>query len=384
MKLPQHKDATLLAIDKAIEVKENAERKRAYLGMSGVGHACRRKLWYEFRWAEKSRFEASTLRLFQDGHKGEDIMAERLRMVPSVELYVVDYGTGRQFEFKDLSGHFLGHMDGSICGLVQNPTEWHVWEHKQVAETKYKKLIKLIEERGEQHAFAAWDWTYYVQGILYMHYSGMKKHYLTVSTPGGREYTSCTTEFLQPEKDEVESTIKRAKKIIEASEPPPRHSEDPNNFVCGWCDYKEICHGTKAPQANCRTCAHSTPVMSEEETKGSWVCSMHEKELSRTAQRKGCADHIFIPPVINLPMEEASEEDNYVGYKLPNGNVFYNSNHTGHRCFDSEQLSALDDLTVLQDEALMAVIKDMGGTIVPNDLTVTEKEDETNDKEVVG
>ena len=368
-KMPPPKDLTLLAIDAAIEKKENAERKRAYLGMSGAGHPCRRKLWYDYRWAEGAKFDAHTLRRFQDGHLGEDIMADRLKMLPSIELYTVDYDTGRQFEAKDISGHFLGHMDGAISGLIQwKQGDWGVWEHKQVEEKKYNKLIKLVEERGEQFALAAWDWTYYIQGVLYMHYSKMTRHYLTVSTPGGRLYTSATTEFLQPEKDEALSTIERARKIIEADEPPNRVSEKPDYFQCGWCDYKEMCHEVKAPKMSCRTCAHSTPVVSDEETEGRWTCSMHEKELSRTAQRKGCADHVFIPATINLPVSEGSDSDNFVGYELPSGRVIFNSNHDGSQCYNSEQMAALDTLLLLDDENLQEILTTFNGEIgIPAD-----------------
>ncbi len=370
MKLPRL-DPTLLAVDAAIEKKENAERKRAYLGMSGVGHPCRRKLWYEFRWVEKSNFNAATLRRFADGHLGEDIMASRLKMLPGIELHTVDYGTGYQFEYKDVSGHFLGHMDGAISGLVQDPRGWYVWEHKQVDLKKLNKLEKLVEEKGEQFALAAWDWTYYIQAVLYMKYSGMSKHYLTVSSPGGREYISCITELLEPEQNAIDDTLSRAKKIIESPVPLDRVSEDPNYYICGWCDYKDLCHTEKAPQMNCRTCAHSTPIVNEEEDKGSWSCSMHEKVLSRTAQRKGCADHVFIPDIINLPVEEGSDEDNYVGYKLPSGKVFYNSNHDGSRCFTSEELYAIDNLLMLDDEEFHNLLKGFDATIA-----VEKKEDD--------
>src|SRR5690625_5842237 len=89
-------DPTLLAVDEQMEARQQS-RFRPYLGMSAIGGPCDRRLWLEFRWADKPRFEARTLYMFDDGHRTEDLMAARLRMVPGITLHTVDPSTGRQF-----------------------------------------------------------------------------------------------------------------------------------------------------------------------------------------------------------------------------------------------------------------------------------------------
>ena len=48
-KLPEPSDPTLEAVDAAI-VKNNQQEPRTYLGASGLGDSCSRKLWYGWRW----------------------------------------------------------------------------------------------------------------------------------------------------------------------------------------------------------------------------------------------------------------------------------------------------------------------------------------------
>jgi hypothetical protein len=109
---PAMPDPTLEAIDRAMETRARREVKRTYLGMSSIGHPCRRKLWYGSAYRRAGEFDAETLYRFDDGHRGEDVMAARLRMVPGITLLTIDPDTGRQFRFEDHSGQFAGHPDG--------------------------------------------------------------------------------------------------------------------------------------------------------------------------------------------------------------------------------------------------------------------------------
>ena len=236
---PMDKDPTLEAMDRAIEARALLEPKRNYLGMSAIGHPCERKLYYDFRVTTRPAHDAATLKRFEDGHRGEDLMAARLRLVPGVTLHTIDQNTGKQFGFEDHGGKFKGHMDGAIVGLLQAPSTYCVWEHKCVNEEKQAKLKKLKASKGEKDALAAWDEIYYSQAVLYMHYSGMTRHYLTVSTPGERSTISCRTEE-NPEA--AIRLIEKARRIIEAPYPLARISNDPAWYVCKWCDHHAQCH----------------------------------------------------------------------------------------------------------------------------------------------
>lgn len=302
-------DPTLDAIDAAMESRENGKPPRSYLGMSGVGHSCERKLWMDWRWVSQAKFNAATLKRFADGHHGEDVQAERIRMVHGVTLLTIDPDTGRQWGASDLNGHFKGHMDGAVLGLLQAPKTWHVWEHKQVDEKKQTKLIKLKVEKGEKHALEAWDAIYYAQAILYMHYSGMDRHYLTCSTPGGRGTISVRTES---NTEAAMRLLAKAERIVGASNPPARISEDATWFECRFCDHRDACHGDATPDRHCRSCLHSSPVAD-----GAWTCERQRMPLDMRTQRAGCAAHLFIPGLIHGEQIDAGED--WVSYAMRDG-----------------------------------------------------------------
>ena len=315
--IPEYRDPTLLAVDRAIEKAQDTE-PRKYLGMSQIGHPCRRALWYSFRHCTPIFHKALSLKRFACGHNGEDLQSKRINMVQGVELHT-HQPNGEQFGFSDFGGHFRGHMDGAIHGLIQAPKTWHVWEHKQTDEKKQAKLQKLKNEKGEKNALAEWDEIYYGQAIVYMDYSGMERHYLTCSSPGGRHTISVRT---NADKMIAANLKEKAKTIIFAPEPLERLSERPDWFQCNWCDHKSICHHKRVPQMNCRTCAHSTPCRD-----GGWKCEAHDIMLSFDAQLAGCGDHLFIPALI--PYAEMTKADSekipkWVEYKHENGTVFWN------------------------------------------------------------
>lgn len=313
--LPQsvHRCPTLEAVDRAIEAGQKAA-PRPYLGMSAIGDPCARRLWLGFHWVAQAKHDAAALKRFADGHLGEDIQADRLRMVPGITLITLDEETGGQIAFVDLRGHFRGHCDGMILGLVQAPKKWHVWEHKQVGEKKQAKLESLILKHGEKSALQAWDETYYAQACLYMHYSGLDRHYLTCSTPGGRHTIGVRTNADQAHALRL---IARAERIIAATRPPPRVSEDPEKFPCKWCGFKDLCFGAALPARNCRTCLSATPA-----DDGEWLCERHGLVLDAKAQARGCEDQRFIPDLVLGEQDDAAEDGSWISYRMPDGSTW--------------------------------------------------------------
>ena len=314
------RDPTLEAVDAALEALGNAEPHRPYLGMSSIGRPCFRELWYGFRWCSRKTFDAATLKRFDDGHRGEDVQAERLRLVPGVTLYTTDPRTGGQFGFSDLAGHFRGHADGMVQGLLQAPKRWHIWEHKQTDEKKQAKLIKLKQDNGEKQSLAAWDEVYHAQGLLYMHYSGMERHYLTCASAGGRHTISVRTDA---DTAAAQVLIDKAARIIQAPEPPAKLSERPDWYQCRWCDHRAVCHEGKIPEATCRTCAHATPEMDGD---GRWSCAKFGCDLPLDAQRQGgqCPAHAFIPALMPWPAVDANAEAGWIEYQKPDGTKLRN------------------------------------------------------------
>lgn len=320
------------------------QHRRGYLGASSIGKNCNRELWYWFRWAlPGGGFSVETIKAFEDGHIGESVMAERLRMVPGLQLWTTDEDSG-QFGFS-LHGHFAGHIDGVVKGLLQSPKKPHIWEHKQVGEKKFNKLLELAK-KDESKALKKWDKIYYAQAQVYMHAFNIKAHYLTCSTPGGRDTISCITKY---NKKDAESLIAKALDIIESPAPPLRISSNPDYFECRWCNFLHVCHGNQLPSVNCRTCLHSNPATNTTKD-GRWICGVHGKRISFETQQKGCNHHIYITDFFEklASLIEFNEEENVAYYSVSTNNgdesLANGSNdparESRHRVYDSHELRA--------------------------------------------
>jgi hypothetical protein len=300
-----HATLTLDALDAVLERESQQSNARSYLGMSALGANCERSLWYSFRFAAKSVFKADTLRRFEDGHLGEELMAARLRKLDFIELYTLGED-GKQIEAVDCNGHLKGHYDGVIRGVLEAPKAWHIWEHKSVNDKSLEKLRSMIAEHGEKATLKKWNHVYYSQAQLYMYKEQLDRHFMTVSSPGGRDYTSLRTEL---DSAFAKALIEKAQRIIDAQEPLVRISDDASYFECGWCDYKSLCHEQKVAAKNCRTCVSATAV-----DDGAWSCSRHKREITIQDQRVGCRSHLFLPALV--PYADAVDaSDDFVIYK---------------------------------------------------------------------
>jgi len=237
-------DPTLEAADRELEARSRREPRRNYLGISAIGHACRRKLWYDVHQPITEQFSAATLKRFEDGHKSEDLMAIRLRMAAGIQLWTVDPDTGQQFECSDFGGRFKGHMDGVILGLHQSPRTPHVWEGKAVNEKKFANFKKAKAQYGEKGALEQWDYVYWCQAQAYMGYFDLTRHYITVCTPGVRDWDSARTEF---DADAFMKIKDKAQRILESPIPLAKVSTSPSWFECKYCVYHDVCHGDAAP-----------------------------------------------------------------------------------------------------------------------------------------
>ena len=309
-KLPEVFDPTLLAIAAYVEAMQE-QRSRGYLGASAIGDVCDRKLWMSFRWVKRGFIEAPGLFRINDGHRGEQVVADLLRGVPGINLST-EKEPGVQHSFEALGGHFRGNCDGLLTGLLQDPETLYVWECKIINEAKFKKLQKLVEY-NQSTALLKWDPVYYAQAQIYMHFFEAPKHYLTAGSPGVRDLTSVVTEY---NKGDAEKFIERAKRIIFSPRPFLKISNDAAWHECKYCTFSSICHEGDMPrQKSCRTCLHSSPLKT-----GGWKCEKYDKPLSIEEQAAGCGSHLFVPDLI--PGEQINSGPNWVEYKMPGGAVW--------------------------------------------------------------
>lgn len=352
-KLPDIKiDPTLLDIDKALEERKKLDEPRHYLGMSQIGEECWRKLFYSFRNANKKKWEAQGVRNIEDGFVQEDIMAIRLQMLSYIELYtntenipvnsigmnlISSQKNNNQIGFLLLLDHFRGHCDGMILGIKQAPKTWHVWENKSINESKFNKLEKLKNE-NEKEALKKWDEIYFAQAIIYMHCSNTKRHYLTAQTPGGRQYTSCRTDY---NKSIADGIITKAKTIIfDNWNIPSKLSEKREFYKCKWCEFSGICHDGDIPLVHCKTCRYSEPVKN-----GERHCHYKEQIIdNKQLDEDNCLFHIYNPALLpNVKLLE-QQEDGCV-YNTDDGFQFANIFRSGM----PEVKNKLDGIFTSQD-----------------------------------
>ena len=78
---------------------------------------------------------------------------------------------------------------------VPSPRTPHVWEGKAVNEKKFANFKKAKAQYGEKGALEQWDYVYWCQAQAYMGYFDLTRHYITVCTPGVRDWDSTRTEF---------------------------------------------------------------------------------------------------------------------------------------------------------------------------------------------
>jgi hypothetical protein len=332
-------DPTLEAVRVAVQQSIEQDRSpRTYLGASEIGHECMRRLWYGFRWATPpgAGIDAAAQWRFDDGYRCEDVLAQRLRLVPGVHLQTLDPSTGRQFGISDLGGHFRGHLDGLITGIVQAPKTMHVWEAKAVNEKKLADLDKLRADRGEKNALRAWDAVYYAQAVIYMAYFELDRHYLTACSPGARTMTSVRTDA---DLDAAAALRRKAEAIITSPEPLPKINENPAWYLCKMCPAHSICHGSKMPEVNCRTCAHATPEMDGD---GRWSCAYLKRDIASKDHGAPCLHHRYIPALVKFAKPvDASEEENWIQYEMPDGRVFRNGDPAPWT-YTSDELRVID------------------------------------------
>jgi hypothetical protein len=158
------------------------------------------------------------------------------------------------------------------------------------------------------------------------------------------------------ERDQAEGAriLARAERVIASAEPATRISADPAWWQCKSCHFHAQCHGTDAPEVNCRTCAHSTP---ELDGAARWSCALHGRDLTVDQQHAGCDGHRYIPILLERIGEKSnitpeSDGNAAVTYRMEDGRTFTNGAAPG---FSSAEIRATKNKTMLADEHVQRV-----------------------------
>lgn len=312
--------------------EDTREPARGHLGCSLIGRQCRRELWYSFHWVKAPDFCGRVLRLFQRGQNEEKVFEDELRAV-GVEVQTVDPTTGKQFKVSTHGGHFSGSMDGKALGILEAPKTWHVLEFKTHGSKSFADLLKKgVEKSKPEH---------YAQMQVYMRLGKLTRaFYLAVN----KDTDDLYSERVHLDKAFADELIAKAGEIIASPVPPERISNDPSWYKCKWCDDSDLCHGSAVfPQTNCRTCAHSTPVVTGD---ADWTCARNDNDvIPFEFQRTGCEEHVFNPALVNATLAAGNTDENWTEYQAKDGRVFRNgSDHYSSKELSTIGLDALEEV----------------------------------------
>lgn len=327
--LPQPQHTLAQAIYGLHERRGDAEQDRPYLGVSEFGEPCARRLYYRFHWMFRERFDGRMRRLFDTGHREEARLLDELR---ELGLEVWDrQEDGAQFSVQAFNGHLRGHLDAVVRGLPEAPKTPHVFDVKTVNKKKLGELQK--------NGFAKTYPKHHAQGTGYCGLMDLDRAAFAFVC---KDDETIVLERFEFDTDEFDRLMERAERVIFAAEPLPGISTDPAHWECKFCPAYELCFGTAAPHATCRSCAHATAARD-----GTWQCELHDKTLSVAEQRAGCADHRFIPALLSRFAELVDAENNNVRYRNAlTGREFVNGVRPG---YSSAEIHAAQDKRVLGD-----------------------------------
>lgn len=289
--------ATVAAIYAAYE-RARKDDHRPHLGASLVGHPCDRFLWLTFRWAFTQSFDGRMLRLFKTGDLQEPRMSADLR---AIGCEVSDGpAPGQQWRATAVDGHFGSSIDGAALGIAEAPKAWHLLEYKTHNARSFAELTrKGVQEAKPQH---------YAQMIVGMHLHGFKRaFYLAVNKDTDELYG----ERVHADPVEAMRLLARAERVIRASEPPERISQERSWYQCRMCPAHALCHADALAERNCRTCLHSSPAPDAK-----WTCAKHG---TCAPEMVGCGDHLYIPALVPGEQVDVIDGGHGIVYRMRDG-----------------------------------------------------------------
>jgi len=305
--IPEPEHTTINAIDKAHEGRQS--KPRSHMGVSQLGQPCDRRLWLTFRWAVQEQHNGRMLRLFRRGQNEEASIIADLRAT-GVDIQQT---TDRQ-SYVDFGAHVGGSPDGVIeSGLIEAPKKRHIAEFKTHSKKSFDDLIK----KGDLKQAKPEHWA---QVQVYMHGKDIDRTaYIAICKDDDRMYL----ERIRLDKDAAAKLVERGQRIATDERMPEPISGDPTYYICKMCPAHSFCHGNHtAQEANCRTCAHSTPT-----DDGRWHCAFWDDYIPTEFQRHGCDNHVLHPDTV--PWEIRDSESEWEAVYIVNGQPVVNGNPEG-------------------------------------------------------
>lgn len=251
-------------VEEALLEKERNTPKRDYLGASGIGYLCERRVRFsngheepdventeeteeEIEQVVTDKFSPQLLRIFKHGHMIEEVYAEHFNL--AYDLVEVD-DNGKQFGFSELDGKFKGHCDGVFMGM-RDPYEPvfdfpALWEHKGLNASGFSQLKQRGLFLSYPHYYAQLNlYAFLIKPVIGGVERDLSKNPVIFSAVS-KNTDEVHIEAIIPNRESAIFHYERAKRILEDGGDPsiaPVYSQDRNHMVCKVCPYRERCHG---------------------------------------------------------------------------------------------------------------------------------------------
>jgi hypothetical protein len=272
------------------------------INVGDVGEECDRKLFYNLHWVTPPEVkQGRMLRLLETGNLEEPRFEQNLVAV-GVDFY------GAQDKIRLVAGHVRGKRDGAGIGFLEALKTEHLCEFKTSKAADWRAIVK--------HGVLKAKPTHYGQCQLGMHAFGLTRCFYLVKNKDTEELHS---ERIEYDAEYCLKMLAKCERIIRATSPPAKISEDPEAFACKFCKHKPVCHHEQMPRVNCRTCLHSTAEMSGD---AHWSCARWNKPLSFDEQKEGCPAHLFDPDLVPGEQIDSDEVNETVTYRLSDGSIW--------------------------------------------------------------
>lgn len=222
-------------IDAALVARNHKQPVRAYLGGSRVGEPCARRLLYEYAHVpvdEGKDFDGRILRVFDAGHKFEDLSIQWFRLA-GFDLRT-NKRDGTQFGFSVAGGKLRGHIDGVIVGGPDVGVAWPaLWEHKALNAKSWSDLVK--------HGLQISKPVYFGQTQLYMAYMELAVALFTALNKDTEELYHEIVPFDAAEAQRLSDKAVAVIRAAESGELLPRIAARADFYLCRMCPYAERC-----------------------------------------------------------------------------------------------------------------------------------------------
>lgn len=245
---------------------------RNHLGASAIGEECWRKLWYQFRWVKLAQAEGRMRRLWNRGHREEEIF-EGFLMWAGFNICSIDPATDKQYRFSKVEGHYGGSTDGTM--QIR-------WANNFPIVADYKTFASKYFEKLKKEKLKISNPKYFDQLSSYGKEFGCSHGLLFAVNKDNDEWYF---ELIKLDHNRAIELEKKATDIIYATTAPPRINDNPAYYKCKseWCSFGGICHYGEQPEKNCRSCVNATP-----DTEGKWYCMKWNAIIPQTEIPKGC------------------------------------------------------------------------------------------------